>query len=73
MYWSFLFSPLPLSPLLATEDVHPFRSSLFPLTIEALICTQDWLKNYSINNEEEFEDFSESYDEHDKCLRISYL
>jgi hypothetical protein len=68
MYWLSLFSPLPLNPPLATEDVYPFRSSLSPLTIEALICTQDWLKNHSINNEEEFEDFMESYDEHGKCL-----
>jgi hypothetical protein len=47
-----------------------FKSSLSPLTytVDALICTQDWLKNRSINNDEELEDFMESYDEHDKCL-----
>jgi hypothetical protein len=43
-------------------------SSLSTLTVETLICIQDWLKNRSINNEEELKDFMKSYDEHGKCL-----
>ncbi|XP_059453457.1 zinc finger BED domain-containing protein RICESLEEPER 1-like [Corylus avellana] len=41
-----------------------FRSSLSPLTVEALICTQDWLKGCP-NNIEELQKFMgmESYDE----------
>ncbi|XP_062158842.1 zinc finger BED domain-containing protein RICESLEEPER 2-like [Alnus glutinosa] len=42
-----------------------FRSSLSPLTVEALICTQDWLKNRPMIYEEVFQDFMESYDEPD--------
>jgi len=45
-----------------------FRSSLSPLTIEALICTQDWLKNHPIIHKEVFQDFMESYDEPGKFL-----
>jgi hypothetical protein len=39
-----------------------FRSLLSPLTVEALICTQDWLKNRPMIYEEVFQDFMESYD-----------
>jgi hypothetical protein len=45
-----------------------FRSSLSPLIVEALICTQYWLKNRSMNYKEEFQDFRESYDEPGKFL-----
>jgi hypothetical protein len=45
-----------------------FRSSLSPLTVEALICTQDWLKNRPMIYEEVFQDFMESYDEPGKFL-----
>jgi len=44
-----------------------FRSSLSPLTVEALICTQNWIRNNS-NDIGEFEEFVESYDEQGKCL-----
>jgi hypothetical protein len=40
----------------------PFMSSLSPLTVEALICTQNWLRNRPINFRE-LEEFVESYDE----------
>jgi hypothetical protein len=43
----------------------PFRSSLSPLTVEALVCTQDWLKS---NEGLEYENFIEMFDEHGKCL-----
>jgi hypothetical protein len=40
----------------------PFRSSLSPLTVEALICTQNWIKNTPINIQK-LEEFVESYDD----------
>jgi hypothetical protein len=40
----------------------PFMSSLSPLTVEALICTQNWLMNRPINFRE-LEEFVGSYDE----------
>jgi hypothetical protein len=45
--------------------LNSFRSSLSPFTVEALICTQDWLKSCP-NNIEEMQKFMgmESYDEH---------
>jgi hypothetical protein len=43
-----------------------FRSSLSPLTAEALICTQNWIKNRLSDNE--LEDFLTKYDELGKCL-----
>jgi len=43
----------------------PFRSSLSLLTVEALICTQDWLKS---NEDLDYENFIEIFDEHGKCL-----
>jgi hypothetical protein len=43
----------------------PFRSSLSPLTVEALICTQDWLKS---NADLENENIIEIFDKHGKCL-----
>jgi hypothetical protein len=43
----------------------PFKSSLSPLTVEALICTQDWLKG---NEDLDYENFIEIFDEHGKCL-----
>jgi hypothetical protein len=43
----------------------PFRSSLSPLTIDALVCTQDWLKS---NEDLEYENFIEMFDDHGKCL-----
>jgi hypothetical protein len=43
----------------------PFKSSLSPLTVEALVCTQDWLKS---NEDLECENFIEIFDEHGKCL-----
>jgi hypothetical protein len=41
----------------------PFRSSLSPLTVDALICTQDWLKG---NQDLENEKIIEIIDEHGK-------
>lgn len=43
----------------------PFRSSLSPLTVEALVCTQDWLKS---NEDLEYENFIKMFDGHSKCL-----
>jgi hypothetical protein len=43
----------------------PFRSLLSPLTVEALVCTQDWLKS---NEDLEYDNFIEIFDEYDKCL-----
>jgi hypothetical protein len=43
----------------------PFKSSLSPLTVETLVCTQDWLKS---NEDLEYENFIEIFDEHGKCL-----
>jgi hypothetical protein len=43
-----------------------FRSSLSPLTAEALICTHNWLKNYL--SDDEFEEFLTEFDELGKCL-----
>jgi hypothetical protein len=43
----------------------PFRSSLSPLTVEAFICIQDWLKG---NEDLDNENFIEIFDEHGKCL-----
>jgi hypothetical protein len=45
-------------------------SSLASLIVEALICTQDSLKNgsFKIQELEKLEEFVESYDEHGKCL-----
>jgi hypothetical protein len=43
----------------------PFRSSLSPMTIEALICTQDLLKS---NQDLEYEKIIEIFDEHGKWL-----
>jgi hypothetical protein len=40
----------------------PFMSLLSPLTVEALICTQNWLRNRPIKFRE-LEEFVESYDE----------
>jgi hypothetical protein len=39
-----------------------FRSSLSPLTIEALVCTQHWIRNTPINISK-LEEFVESYDD----------
>jgi hypothetical protein len=44
-----------------------FRSSLYPLTIEAMICTQNWIRDNPIDIRD-LEDFMESYDEQGKCL-----
>lgn len=48
----------------------PFRSSFSSLIVEALICTQDLLKNgpFKIQELEKLEEFVKSYDEHGKCL-----
>jgi hypothetical protein len=46
----------------------PFRSSLSPLTVEALICTQNWLKNCLIDIEE----FVESYDDQGKLILLTF-
>jgi hypothetical protein len=43
----------------------PFMSSLSPMTVEALICTQDWLKS---NQDLEHEKIIEIFDEHSKWL-----
>jgi hypothetical protein len=32
----------------------PFRSSLAPKTIEALVCTQNWLRSYPISLRDTF-------------------
>jgi hypothetical protein len=40
----------------------PFRSSLSPLTVEALVCTQNWIRNTPINIRK-LEEFVESYDD----------
>jgi hypothetical protein len=47
----------------------PFRSSLSSFAVEALICTQYWLKRCP-NNNEDLQKFMgmESYDEHSKWL-----
>jgi hypothetical protein len=45
----------------------PFRSTLSPLTVEALICTQNWIKNTPIDIWE-LEEFVEIYDEEGTCL-----
>jgi hypothetical protein len=45
----------------------PFRSSLSPLTVEALVCTQNWIRNTPIDIRE-LEEFVESFDEEGKCL-----
>jgi hypothetical protein len=43
-----------------------FRSSLSPLTAEALICTHNWLK--SRLSDEELEEILNEFDELGKCL-----
>jgi hypothetical protein len=40
----------------------PFRSSLSPLTIKALVCTQNWIRKTPINIRK-LEEFVESYDD----------
>jgi hypothetical protein len=45
-----------------------FRSSLSPLTVEALICTQNWIKNRL--SDDELEDFLTEFDELGKCLKL---
>lgn len=40
----------------------PFRSTLSSLTIEALVCTQNWIRN-TPTNIREFEEFVKSFDE----------
>jgi hypothetical protein len=45
----------------------PFRSTLSPLTVEALVCTQNWIRNTPIDIRE-LEEFVESFDEEGKCL-----
>jgi hypothetical protein len=45
----------------------PFRSTLSPLTVEALVCTQNWIINTPIDIRE-LEEFVESFDEEGKCL-----
>jgi hypothetical protein len=53
-----------------------FRSSLTPFMVEALICTQDWLKRApSIPNEEEEEELAklEQGTNHAPFLFIRYL
>jgi len=45
--------------------VDPFMSSLSPLTIDGLICTQDWLKS---NEDLENENIIKIFDEHGKWL-----
>jgi hypothetical protein len=45
-----------------------FRSSLSPLTNEALICTQNWIKNRL--SDDELEDFLTEFDELGKCLKL---
>jgi hypothetical protein len=47
----------------------PFRSSLSPLTVDALICTQNWIRSNPIDIQE-LEEFVESDDEQGKCLLI---
>jgi hypothetical protein len=43
-----------------------FRSSLFPITVEALICTQNWLLDRL--SLDEFDDLLESCDNLGKCF-----
>jgi hypothetical protein len=43
-----------------------FRSSLSPITVEVLICTQDWLLDRL--SDDELEDFLESCDDLGKCF-----
>jgi hypothetical protein len=45
----------------------PFRSTLSPLTVEALVCTQNWIRNTPIDIRE-LEEIVESFDEEVKCL-----
>jgi hypothetical protein len=40
----------------------PFRSSLSSLTVEDLVCIQNWIKNTPINIQK-LEEFVESYDD----------
>jgi hypothetical protein len=45
----------------------PFRSTLSPLTVEALVCTQNWIRNTPIDIRQ-LEEFVESFDEEGKRL-----
>jgi hypothetical protein len=45
----------------------PFRSTLSSLTVEALVCTQNCIRNTPIDIRE-LEEFVESFDEESKCL-----
>lgn len=47
--------------------LNPFRSSLSPITFEALICTQNWIRDNPIDIRE-LEAIVESLDEQGKCL-----
>jgi hypothetical protein len=62
-----LISTVALESTFSNEEriLDPFRSSLSPLTVDALICTQDWLKN---NEDLENENIIEIFDEHGKWL-----
>jgi hypothetical protein len=48
----------------------PFRSSFSPLTADALICTQDWLKSNQDNQGLENENIIEIFDEFPSILVI---
>jgi len=52
--------------------LNPFRSSLSPLTVEALICTQNWIRHNQIDIRE-LKEFVERYDEQGQCLIIYKL
>jgi hypothetical protein len=39
----------------------PFRSSLAPRTVEALVCSQNWLRSKPLNYDSKMDDDEESY------------
>lgn len=49
--------------------LNPFRSSLFPITFEALICTQNWIRDNPIDIRE-LEAIVESLDEQDESISL---
>jgi inhibitor of KinA sporulation pathway (predicted exonuclease) len=47
----------------STEDrlLDPFQSSLAPRTVEALVCSQNWLRSKPLNYDSKIDDDEESY------------
>jgi hypothetical protein len=59
---------MPISIVVSGRRIlDPFRGTLSPLTVDTLVCIQNWIRNTPIDIRE-LEEFVESYNEEGKCL-----